>query len=190
MNDNSGRWPPVYDFEELGKQINDLISSGTLFSRFYELRIPENTFYQGDIVSLNSSPVYIDKDGDIGEIDENFTYWLILGNTCDLARENNICNEGQSPHLTQVTPLIPIESDLPMDILSNLKKYKLFKRMYIPGWQKSTCDYYLDFTLINSIEKNCLIKNAPVVARLHLKSWVLLHSCLVRYLARDDGRND
>lgn len=190
ISENIGRWPPVYDFEELGQQIKDLINDGSIFHQFFVPYINGTELFQGDIISLKNAPVYIDKDGDIAIIDEDFNYWVILGSTCDLAR--NIATDGDStlPHLTHISPLIPVPSDIPTNILNNLKKYKLYKRVFIPRWGSEENDFYVDLTIMNSIEKQCLIDYSYVTARLNFKTWLLLHSCLVRYLARDDGRHD
>jgi len=128
-------------------------------------------------VSLNSSPTYIDKDGDISIIDENYSHWLILGNTCDLTRENN-SGKKELPHLTHVAPLTPIEKDMPENVLSDLKHYKLFKKMYVPRWNEYIADHYLDFTIINSIEKECLTNKASVDIS---KPIILAEICPERY---------
>lgn len=188
--ENAGRWPPIYDFEQLGQQIKDLISDGSIFCQFFVHTIDETSLFQGDIVSLKNYPIYIDRDGDIAVIDEEFDYWVILGNTCDLSRNMTSGRESVFPHLTHVSPLMPIPNDIPTDILNNLKKYKLYKRVFIPKWGDEGNDFYIDLTIMNSIEKQCLINRSNVMARLNFKTWVLLHSCLVRYLARDDGRHD
>lgn len=190
ISENVGRWPPVYDFEQLGQQIKDLINDGSIFHHFFVSNLNKKEFFQGDIVSLKNDPVYIDKDGDIAIIDGNFNYWIILGNTCDLARNLTTDSDSALPHLTHITPLIPIPHHIPASVLNNLKKYKLYKRIFIPRWGNEENNFYIDFTIMNSIEKQGLIDHANVTARLNFNTWVLLHSCLVRYLARDDGRHD
>lgn len=189
MDNQSGIWPPVYDFEQLGQQINALIDDGSIFSQFYELHNKDH-LCQGDVVALKSNPIFIDEDGEIALIEEEYPYWLILGNTCDLARENNSSGVIGLPHLTHITPLIPLEEDVPPPILSDFRHYKYFKRMYLPPWERSLNHHYVDFTIINSVEKNFLVKKGTVEARMNFNSWILFHSCIVRYLARDDGRND
>lgn len=190
LSENVGRWPPVYDFEELAKQIKDLINDGSIFNQFFVSHIGEEGLFQGDIVSLKKDPVYLDKDGDISIIDEDFNYWIIIGNTCDLARVITPNEHSISPHLTHVSPLIPLPKDTPASVLDNLKRYKLYKRVFLPKWGDEKNDFYIDLTIINSIEKQCLIDHSNITARLNFKTWLLLHSCLVRYLARDDGRHD
>lgn len=183
-----GRWPPVYDFEQLANVIKDLIKSGEIFRQFFLSPVANAEFFQGDIIKLSGQPCYIDESGDISVLDQSFDYWIILGNTCDLSRTFSE-SKSDAPHLTHVSPLIPIDSRIPDTVLANLRQFKLFKKMIIPSW-KNNQDYYLDFTIISSIDKQCLVNNASVEARLMRNSWFLFHACLVRYLARDDGRND
>ncbi len=188
--ENFGRWPPIYDFNELGKQIKELINDGSIFHHFFVPDVDGAELFQGDIITLKSDPVYIDSDGDVAIIDEEFSYWVILGNTCDLARDLSQNSSLKIPHLTHITPLIPIPQDIPDDILGNFKKYKFYKRVFIPRWDSEDNDFFIDLTIINSIEKQCLIDHSNIEARLNFKTWLLLHSCLVRYLARDDGRHE
>ncbi len=192
VSENVGRWPPIYDFEELGRQIKSLIDDGSIFYQFFAPYINKNekAFFQGDIISLKNNPVYIDGDGDVSIIDDEYNYWVILGNTCDLSRSIPINEASSIPQLTQVSPLIPVPHDTPGNVLYNFKKYKFFKRVFIPRWDNEEKDFYIDLTIINSIERQCLINHSEVLARLNFKTWLLLHSCLVRYIARDDGRND
>jgi hypothetical protein len=190
ISENKGRWPPVYDFNQLGQQIKDLIDDGSLFDQFFVSNCDGTDFFQGDIVSLKSTPAYIDKDGDIAIIDEDFSYWVILGNTCDLSRSPETVYGVAVPHLTHITPLMPIPHNIPANVLGNLRKYKLYKRIFIPGWKSEGNDFFMDLTVMSSIEKQCLTNHSHVIARLNFKTWLLLHSCLVRYLARDDGRHD
>lgn len=190
-SENIGRWPPVYDFAELGQQIKNLINDGSIFSQFYHSNTIEPNLCQGDIISLKQTPIYIDKDGDVAEIDEEYSHWIILGNTCDLSRELSTDSSSSIPQLTHISPLIPIPKDTPSNVLDSLKKYKLFKKVLIPKWKADDDnDYYLDLTIIIPIEKQCLSLHSTVTARLKFETWLLLHSCLVRYLARDDGRHD
>lgn len=190
ISENVGRWPPIYDFEELGQQIRTLVKDGSIFYQFFDPNIYNKDFFQGDIVSLKTDPIYIDKDGDISIIDESVNYWIILGNTCDLSRELTSNDHSVLPHLTHISPLFTIPKDIPLSILNDMKQYKFYKKVFIPRWCADENDYYIDLTIMNSIEKQYLINHSNITARLNFKTWLLLHSCLVRYLARDDGRND
>ncbi len=179
------RWPPAYNFEDLGANIKDLLDSQSIFSFFYsnpDSREPD--FCQGDIVELETGFPFIDSDGDIA-ITEGIKFWLIVGNTCDLSRDI------AEVEYTEVIPLDYIPDALPKGDLTNLKHYRAYRRFYIPDWEDLMGNGYLaDFTMICCTQKEVLTKVANRVARLDYRSWVLLHACLVRYLARDDGRHD
>ncbi len=179
------RWPPVYDFDELGKEINSLVSSCGIFDEFFLEENLNLNLCQGDIVKFPGQFPFIDESGSIAIIDGNYDYWLILGNTCDLHR--NL----PSPHLSHISPLIPLDSDAPENVVRGLRSYNSYKKFFIPRWDDSVNKCFtIDFTLMASVDKNCLLNVTELTARLTFKSWLLLHSCLVRYLARDDGRHD
>ena len=186
-----GRWPPVYDSDDLAGVIKKLIRNGDILKQFYRIPTDQTAdeFYQGDVVKYTGSPCYIDESGDISVFEQQFEYWAIIGNTCDLSRTMIEAKHTDCPHLTHVTPLIPLDKNTPAQIYDNLKNFKLFKRMIFPAWNGEQ-EYFINFTIISSIEKKCLVNNASVVARLMRNSWFLFHACLVRYLARDDGRNE
>lgn len=79
------RWPPSYDEEELASSINSLVNSTAFEADFFQLSADRNnlSFHQGDIICFNSGLPLIDEDGEPG-IYEEFYYWLIIGNTCDI----------------------------------------------------------------------------------------------------------
>ncbi len=179
------RWPPVYDFDSLGSEINKLVANQSIFDVFFHQRNLDSGLYQGDILRYPGIFPFIDEDGNVQVMEETFDYWLILGNTCDLDREL------PSPHLSHIVPLTSLEEDIPDEILSGLMSYNSYKRFFIPSWDSSIASgFILNFTYICSVDKKSLLNHAQVRARLTFKSWLLLHSCLVRYLARDDGRHD
>lgn len=185
------RWPPVYDFNELGQQINKLIESREIFETFYYREGLDAILCQGDVINFAGLAPYIDQDGDISSLDEEYDFWLILGNTCDLQRIPTRDKINNFPPFSHITPLIPIPTDAPDEIVNGLRTYNSYKKFFVPSWENSSRqEYIVDFTLICSVDKVCLNSKAIVTARLTQKSWVLLHSCLVRYLARDDGRHD
>ncbi len=65
--------------------------------------------------------------------------------------------------------------------------------MYIPSFLDNDDEYFIDFTKINTISKEYLLKKNESnfkQAELTYTSWILFHSCIIRYFARDDGRND
>lgn len=179
MSCSANRWPPVYDFESLKIQIKELLDKG-LDEGFYKKSHSDDSFFQGDIIALNSNFPYIDENGDI--VAEESQIWLILGNTCDMTR-NDL-------HYTNIIPLEILELDFSEDILSKLKSFQNYKRVFFPDISKNSKGYVADFTKICTIEKSFLIENAQKINELEFHSWVLFHSCIIRYFARDDGRND
>jgi hypothetical protein len=182
-----GRWPPVYDFDSLALQIKELVSNHGIFEVFYQYSQQfDPALCQGDIVHFRSPFPVIDKDGDISTIDNGYSNWVILGNTCDLDRD---IHDAEYSH---ISPLFELKSDEPERILNGLKSYGSYKKFYIPCWdQKVHPGYLIDFTTMCSVHKSCLFneKLVSVLARMGRISWLLLHSCIVRYLARDDGRH-
>lgn len=194
FDETLGRWPSIYDAEGLKVAISKLISDLDLdpdlnsdLSYFYTdiINPEEPPFCQGDIVQIDVDFPFIDEDGEIAILDVNYKYWLILGNTCDLSR-----TDASDVNFTHIVPLENIPSDIEEDFQAGLKKYKFYKQFYLPKWDSSAQECFLNFAKICSIEKNLLTTKGSRVARLRQTSWVLLHSCLVRYLARDDGRHD
>jgi hypothetical protein len=179
------RWPPVYDFESLGDEINRLVANSGIFDLFFHTRNLESGLYQGDILRYPGVFPFIDENGNIQVMEEEYDYWIILGNTCDLDREL------PSPHLSHIAPLIPLEGDIPDDVISGLKSYNSYRKFFIPTWNTSIAPgFTLNFTYLCSADKKSLLSHSEVVTRLTFKSWLLLHSCLVRYLDRNDGRHD
>jgi hypothetical protein len=182
-----GRWPPIYDFESLAAQIKDLVGNHSIFDVFYQGQtLYEPQVCQGDIFQFISPFPYVDSEGDISTTVEGFSNWIIIGNTCDLLNENSM-------EYTHIAPLFELQENESVKILNGLKSYKSYKKFYIPPWvDKQHPGYYLDFTHMCSAQRGCLENDALVVrsARMGRLSWLLFHSCMVRYLARDDGRHD
>jgi len=178
------RWPTVYDFEELQNQIKQIVKSN--YSKgFYNLSIDKHSLFQGDIIKLNKKFAYLNKDGKF-QAEYFSSFWMLLGNSCDFDR-----NIKDLP-FTNITPLQKLDSNVPQKILNGLKNFQNYKHMYIPSFDGNDDEYFIDFTKIMTVSKEYLkidIYNFKV-AELTFESWVLLHSCLVRYFARDDGRND
>ncbi len=173
------RWPPVYDFDSLTSEIKRLVDKG-LEEGFYKKDPNLKSLFQGDIIELDMMFPYIDDNGDISAIESK--KWLILGNTCDITRDD-------LPY-TNIIPLDELEDTVPSDIITNLKNFQSYKKIFFPAINNVILGYVAEFTQICSIEKSYLIKNAKKISELEYHSWVLFHSCIVRYFARDDGRND
>lgn len=180
------RWPPVYDFGELAAQIAELSASGALWSEFYQVGPALSGFCQGDVVTLDSGLPYIDKAGEPAVIDSE-ALWLIAGNTCDLTRD-----QGEVP-FTQAFPVwdLGAADRLGVDELAKYRSYSGYRQFYLPPWPGSSPNVRLaDFLRPVTIHRQGLQRHGRVTARLTFKSWALLHGCLVRFLARDDGRGD
>ncbi len=180
------RWPPIYDYAELLATIKDLIKNDRLTSQFFESKLDtEKSFFQGDILHLRAPFAYLNQDAQAEAIDENSGYWLLLSNSCDLDRKLDEVPWAQ---------IVPIElfDDLPKEEIEKYKSYQLSRAFYIPEWSGDVAGQHgiADFCRPVTISREGISAHATVVARLTRYSWILLHSCLVRYLARDDGRRD
>lgn len=178
MSCAANRWPVVYDFDELQGQIKTLIDRG--LDGFYNETPDAESLFQGDIVELAMEFPFIDEEGNVAAYDSD--KWLILGNTCDMTRDDLI--------YTNIIPLEQLDSDTPANLLIQLKRFQSYKKIYLPDSTGASRGYVADFTEICSINKKFLSENATKINELEYPSWVLFHSCIVRYFARDDGRKD
>jgi hypothetical protein len=180
------RWPPVYDAEDLADSIRDLVESGRLEQRFYrsQARLPQGVC-QGDIIELVGGVPLIAEDGEPA-VHDDVRYWMVTGNTCDIARSL------ETVPWSQLVPLVEVGSDrdLTPHELSDLRGYRYSRRFYLPPWSAEVkgLHHVADFLRPVAIHKTALNDVAEVRAGLEIYSWLLLHSCLVRFLARDDGR--
>lgn len=177
------RWPPAYDQNELASSIRAITLRPDLEKLFFE-PVSERTgpLCQGDILALTSGVPVIEGDGVVREQDE-FDYWLTIGNTCDVHREEVIW--------TQIVPIRQLVG-VTRDDLADLRAYRATKRFYVPSWpgMDAGCVFAADFLLPVPMEKAALGASARVVARFSRAAWFLLNGCLVRFLARSDGRLD
>lgn len=183
----TGRWPAIYDKESLATAIRHIVDAGPEFdSRFYQLGVSVGgAACQGDVVELRGPAPLIDGGGNAVVTDVEFDHWLVLGNTCDMDR----VDEPRS----LVAPLVRLLAPISPDHLSVLRRYEYYKQFYVPPWPGAPDqDHRLaDFMQLVTIEKAAFRPDcARVVARLQFPAWALLHACIVRYLARDDGRFD
>lgn len=185
----SGRWPTIYDSVGLERGIGELARSlmpqnnnaESQYS-FYELGPDNLTRCQGDIIKLESDIPLIAEDGQPA-IDVNLTgLWLVIGNSCDFDRDI-----GKVPW-SQIVPLSFADSS--ETALRDFRSYKFARRFYVPPWSSNESHYVADFIVPVTIHKTALKTIATLQARLTMRAWTLLHSCIVRFLARDDGRND
>ena len=189
LNPHNERWPPIYDAEDLGNTIEKLIDTDEITKQFYtSSQRSGNAVYQGDIIRIAVNLPLINEHGKAVAEEEETIYWMVLGNSCDIARDLD------DVEWSQIIPLhyLGNESSISQEEHSALKRYKYSRRFYVPSWSRSTDGdiYVADFLRPVSIHKTALLNVANVESRLDFYSWMLFHSCLVRFMARDDGRFD
>lgn len=183
----SGRWPSIYDAETLKKALESIVDSEAgLAKNFYHLESAlDGIPCQGDIVELRCAAPYIDEDGQPIATDIEYDHWIILGDSCDFAREDE-------PY-SLISPLVVIEKPLEESQWRALRRYEYNKQFYVPPWpsdsqQSHRIANFLQFITIH--KKAFETGKARVVARLQFPGWAVLHAFIVRYLARGDGRFD
>jgi hypothetical protein len=181
---SDGRWPPVYDAEGLAKVIIELAGSPDFGARFWDLGArTHGDVFQGDIVGLDSEVPLLDESGQ-PVVTDACSYWLVIGNTCDFDRPVH------DVPWTQIVPTVDLGSRVDAQHLSVFRHYKYSRHFYVPAWPQGDGKHrFADFTRPVTIHKAAFKGPAKIVARMQQPAWVLLHSCLVRFLARDDGRN-
>ena len=120
-------------------------------------------------------------------LEPDFQHWLVVGNTCDFDREVS------EVRYTQLVPIWELGDlkGVPAAELAAFTRYQYARRFFVPPWPgASRVLRYADFLTPIGVEKDAVTDHAKIVARLSLEGWILLHSCLVRFLCRDDGRFD
>lgn len=179
------RWPPVYDAEGLARQIRELIESHDVESRFFARGPVGTDVFQGDVVRLPTQMPLLDETG-APTAGGDFEFWLVLGNTCDFDRAD--------VDWSQLVPIdrVPI-SLVPSPVANALARFELYRRFLVPPWPGDAdgVSVLRIAELIHpvTVHKRALREHGRVVARMSHLGWMLLHACLVRFLARDDGRN-
>ena len=153
--------------------------------KFYKHgRAADPVVCQGDIVKLRASLPLLDAEGQPTYYEhEEFEHWLVVSNTCDHERVDTV----------QLSPLLTLPPETSPEELATLRRYAYAKRFYVPPWPGDieTSHRIADFTRLTMLEKAAFGSGtAEVVARLDFPGWAILHTCLVMYLARDDGRYD
>lgn len=182
----TGRWPPLTDAESLKEIIRSITDDELKFeSKFFQEPTPLNDEpCQGDIVELRCAVPFIDEDGQAVVTDHEFQHWIVLGNTCDMSRSEE--------KKSLIAPLVQLQAEVTPERIQRFRKYELYKQFYVPPWADDPEQLHraADFMQLVTIEKAAFHKSAKIVARLQFPAWALLHACIVRYLARDDGRFD
>lgn len=180
-----GRWPPIADGDELRAAVSSILGSASFDKTFYQQDVSRGGIAcQGDVFQLTCSVPFLDSAGNAVVDEAAYDHWMILGNTCDIEREEVL--------LTIIAPLVPLRTALSAEENRALRRYEYAKRFFVPAWpgDPASVDSVVDFMQIASLEKTAFTSNARVVARLQFPAWALLHACLVRFLARGDGRFD
>lgn len=202
MSSEGKRWEGLYSVSGLDQAVSsalqDLIQdraslvSGVgverrvlLFDKgFYDASGQFEGLCFGDIIELNIKFTYIDSSGNPRATPGKIKYWVVLGNTCDVTRSIQ----------TLIVPLEVITDDVANGaMLHEQRSYKFYRSFYLPSWpgDVSNGHYRVNFCQIVNVNVQFLqTQQSNIVARLSNKGFVLLNICLVRFLARDDGRND
>jgi hypothetical protein len=93
---------------------------GLFDARFYQTGAFVGGFAcQGDIVRLTSAAPCIDAAGNAIVTDVTFDHWMILGNTCDMDRADEL--------RSQIAPLVALADPVPDEHLRALRRYAQFK---------------------------------------------------------------
>lgn len=184
ITNGEGRWPPVYDADDLKRCIRDLVKAPNFSDRFFDTLQADPAVCQGDIIELAADFPHLDQEGEAAADAKGTVTWLVVGNTCDFFREEVTTS--------QVVPLTALGTEIPPDALGAFHRYEYARRFYVPTWPGDSAPQHrvAEFTHIVTIDKRAFTNRARIVARMSRPAWVLLHSCLIRFLARDDGRFD
>jgi hypothetical protein len=196
MAEAGERWPPVYDLEDLVGEIRRMTEAERLERDFYEWRLDRSTLNpadicQGDVVELDSEVPVILDGGQPGVVEHPERHWLVIGNTCDFDRSI------EDAPWTQLVPIVSVGSltELTDTQLTAARRYTQSRRFYVPPWSRES-ELRLnvaDLLMPVAVDKRVLhgaTKAATLHARMSRGAWILLNACLVRFLARDDGRYD
>lgn len=190
----SERWPPVYDAEDLVREIKRLTLREDLESSFFDWRrdrsphVPADVC-QGDVVRLDADVPLIGASGEAEAMEHPGGHWLVIGNSCDFARSID------EARWTQVVPITDCGemAELGSNERAALRRYTQSRRFYVPPWaqQVEPLAHVADLLRPVAVDKQAFSSGqATVQARMSRAAWILLNACLVRFLARDDGRFD
>ena len=129
------RWPPVYDLDDLVREIKRLATHPDIATQFYEWRPMgrqrnPTTFARATSFSLASEVPLILGDGQPGTMEHPDGVWLVLGNTCDIERKP------EDVRWTQIAPILSIglETALSASQLTAVRKYTQSRSFFVPPW--------------------------------------------------------
>jgi hypothetical protein len=187
------RWPPVYDADDLANQIRLLTEGERLEREFFEWRLDRSTtipsdICQGDVVTLKSDVPVILEDGQPGTLEHPESVWMVIGNSCDFDRTIDDARWTQLVPIGNAGPLGEVSAQL-----GAARRYTQARKFYVPPWS-AEAERHLhiaDLLLPVAVDKRAF--HGPEIAlqaRMSRSAWILLNACLVRFLARDDGRYD
>lgn len=178
----SDRWPPIYDASSLADTIDEIVERDD-FSGFYDSVRNDPKVCQGDVIRLDSGIPLISENGE-PIADDAAEYWLVIGNTCDFERDR------AAARWTQLVPIIDLGTDLISEKRTSIQRYQTSRAFFVPSWKLEVerSFFIADFLRPVTADKAVFDEAASVEARLTRLGWILLHSCLVRFLCRDDRR--
>lgn len=178
--------PKSADWLQLSAYIKSLAQDGRLPSEFYACPdTREPAVCQGDVLQLNAPAVYLDTELAPTASEDVVAYWLMIGNTCDFTRER------EDVEWSQLVPIVGVPApQVTKQALGDYRAYKHSRLFYLPPWSQEVADRLLlaDFLRPVTVTRDAVLQGKQVVARMGRPGWVLLHSCIVRYLARYDTR--
>jgi hypothetical protein len=188
------RWPPVYDADDLANEIRRLTEGERLEREFFEWRLDRSSsspsdICQGDVVHLRSDVPVILPDGQPGTLDHPEAVWMVIGNSCDFDRTID------EARWTQLVPIADAGTlaEITKAQLNAARRYTQTRKFYVPPWsaQAEQHLHLADLLLPVAIDKRAFQgSDVNLQARMSRAAWILLNACLVRFLARDDGRYD
>jgi hypothetical protein len=188
------RWPPVYDAEDLVNEIRQLTEGENLEREFFEWRLDRSTtsptdICQGDIVVLKSDVPVILEDGQPATLEHPESTWMVIGNSCDFDRSID------EARWTQLVPIAEVGTlaEVTQAQLSAARRYTQSRKFYVPPWSAHAEQHLhiADLLLPVAVDKRAFqYRHVTLQARVSRAAWILLNACLVRFLARDDGRYD
>lgn len=176
-DEDAEAWGPVYDEEDLLATIR---RAAKLDSKQFYAAMHGPEYCQGDVIELDSAAPVLNAERQPFMYGA-FNHWLVLANTCDIDRD-----------LSDVTWLwiVPVDvyTDASEDELEAVRSYRVSRHFFLPEWRDGPGGpLAADFTIAVSLHKTAL-RGTKVTCRLSQPAWILLHACVVRFLARADGR--